>query len=215
MQSLADYLLSSQRSAVQDRAPRRISPLTALKALRWFAKIAERQELGDCAASPVVASYGHSSACKDKRESYPLPLPLALIVAFERCVCDVGAAPSLALFLGAVLLCVLGSIRFGDAQRMPYKLQLSATALRGTCDHTKTTKHGQPFAVTLMDLSGRDTQSSWFLKWLGHLARHIRNAKLDSSEMRPDFAFMNCRLAEQSIPETAPASYALPLRWVS
>ena len=142
--------------------------MTALKALRWFAKLAEWQELGDCTASPVVALYGHSGTCKDKRESYPLPL--AIVVAFERCVCDVSTAPSLALFLGAVLLCVHGSIRFGDAQRMPWdKLQLSATALRGTCDHTKTTKHGQPFAVTLMGLSFRDTQSSWVLKWLGHL----------------------------------------------
>ena len=83
VQSLADYLLPSQRSAVQDRAPHNISPMTALKALRWFAKLAEWQELEECTASPVVASYGHSGACKDKRESYPLPL--ALVVAFERC----------------------------------------------------------------------------------------------------------------------------------
>ena len=49
-------------------------------------------------------------------------------------------------------------------------------------------------------------------------ARHIRSAKLDSLQVRPDFAFINCHLAEQSIGETAPASYArtlLHLRWVS
>ena len=116
--------VSCQRSAVQDRAPHRVSPLTSLKALRWFAKLTEWQELAECTASPLVASYGHSATCKDKRESYPVPL--TLVVAFERCVCDVSTAPSMALFLGAVLLCIHGSIRFGDAQRMPRDALLTA-----------------------------------------------------------------------------------------
>ena len=190
VQGIADYLLSCQRSAVQDRAPHRVSPLTSLKALRWFAKLTEWQELAECTASPLVASYGHSTTCKDKRESYPVPL--ALVVAFEQCVCDVSTAPSMALFLGAVLLCIHGSIRFGDAQRMPWDaLQLSATALHGTCDQTKTTKQGQPFAVTLHGVSGRNPSSSWVLRWLGHLARYIRTAKL-APTARPDFAFINC-----------------------
>ena len=216
VQGIADYLLSCQRSAVQDRAPHRVSPLTSLKALRWFAKLTEWQELAECTASPLVASYGHSTTCKDKRESYPVPL--ALVVSFERCVCDVSTAPSMALFLGAVLLCIHGSIRFGDAQRMPWDaLQLSATALHGTCDQTKTTKQGQPFAVTLHGISGRNTSSSWVLHWLGHLARYIRTAKL-APTARPDFAFINCHLAEHSIADAAPASYArtlLHLRWVA
>ena len=216
VQGIADYLLSCQRSAVQDRAPHRVSPRTSLKALRWFAKLTEWQELSECTASPLVASYGHSTTCKDKRESYPVPL--ALVVSFERCVCDLSTAPSMALFLGAVLLCIHGSIRFGDAQRMPWDaLQLSATALRGTCDQTKTTKQGQPFAVTLHGISGRNASSSWVLHWLGHLARYIRAAKL-ASTARPDFAFINCHLAEHSIAEAAPASYArtlLHLRWVA
>ena len=181
-----------------------------------FAKLAEWQELAECTASPLVASYGHSATCKDKRESYPVPL--ALVVAFERCVCDVSTAPSMALFLGAVLLCVHGSIRFGDAQRVPWDaLQLSATALHGACDQTKTAKQGQPFAVTLRGISGRDPPSSWVLHWLGHLARYIRAAKLEPTA-RPDFAFINCRLAEHSVAEAAPASYArtlLHLRWAA
>ena len=45
VQGLADYLMSTQRSAVQHRASHRVSPMTALKALRWFAKLAEWQEL--------------------------------------------------------------------------------------------------------------------------------------------------------------------------
>ena len=169
-------------------------------------------------ASPLIASYGHSTVCKDKRESYPVPL--ALVVAFKQCVCDASAAPCLALFLGAVLLCVRGSIRFGDAQRMPWDaLQLSSTALRGTCDRAKTTKRGQPFAVTLRGISGRDTASCWVLHWLGHLARHMHSMRRqDPGARRPDFAFINRRLAEQTITGTAPASYSrtlLHLRWAA
>ena len=195
VQGIADHLLSCQRSAVQDRAPHRVSPLTSLKALRWFAKLTEWQELAECTASPLVASYGHSTTCKDKRESYPVPL--ALVVAFERCVCDASTAPSMASFLGAV--------------------QLSATALHGTCDQTKTAKQGQPFAVTLHGISGRSPSSSWVLRWLGHLARYIRTAKL-APTARPDFAFINCHLPKHSIADAAPASYArtlLHLRWVA
>ena len=101
---------------------------------------------------------------------------------------------------------------------MPWDaLQLSATALHGTCDQTKTTKQGQPFAVTLHGISGRNPPSSWVLHWLGHLARYIRTAKLEPTA-RPDFAFINCHLAEHSIAEAAPASYArtvLHLRWAA
>ena len=48
------------------------------------------------------------------------------------------------------------------------------------------------------------------LHWLGHLARYIRTTKLKQTA-RPDFAFINCHLPEQSIAETAPASYARTL----
>ena len=127
-------------------------------------------------ATPIISSYGQSTACKGKKESYPVPL--ALVVAFERCVCDTTTSLCMALFLGAVLLRVHGSANFGDAQRMPWDpLQLSAIALPGTCDQPKSAKQGQPFAVTLHGISGRDPSNSWALHWLGHLARHICNDK--------------------------------------
>ena len=69
-----------------------------------------------------------------------------------------------------------------------------------------------------MGISGRDTQSSRVLSCLGHVAGHIRNAKLSASQSCPDFAFINFHFAEQSIGDTAAESYArtlLHLRWVS
>ena len=66
---MADYLLAAQRSATQDRAVHRTSPLTALKSLRWLAKIDEWQELGMALSAPVVASYAQATISRDRRES--------------------------------------------------------------------------------------------------------------------------------------------------
>ena len=85
-----------------------------------------------CDACQVLFQCGWAESAEHAPGMFLRPVLLALVVAFERCVCGVSAAPSVALFLGTVLLCVRGSIRFGDAQRMVWdSLQLSATALRG------------------------------------------------------------------------------------
>ena len=145
---MADYMLATQRSATQDRAVHRTSPLTALKALRWLSRIAEWQDLGTALNAPVVSSYAHATISKDRRESYPIPL--AVIVGFERAVCDPATSDTIALLLGAILLCTHASLRFGDAQRIAWhSLQLSPTALHGTCYRTKTSVSGQPLRGSL------------------------------------------------------------------
>ena len=126
---MADYMLATQRSATQDRAVHRTSPLTALKALRWLSRIAEWQDLGTALNAPVVSSYAHATISKDRRESYPIPL--AVIVGFERAVCDPATSDTIALLLGAILLCTHASLRFGDAQRIAWhSLQLSRHLLQ-------------------------------------------------------------------------------------
>ena len=159
---------ATQRSSTQDRAVRRASPSTAVKSLRWFSKHAECQELAQLLQVPVVASYAKSTACKDRREAYPLPL--SLVVAFGRGVCNASTPDSIALFMGAVLLCCHASLRFGDAQRMPWQsIQVSTSGMHLLC-HSKTTKAGQQFACTWHGLSGKDADSSCVLHWLGRIA---------------------------------------------
>ena len=56
---------------------------------------------------------------------------------------------------------------FPDLQRIRLNsLSLTSTSLRGVCWQTKTTKRGQPFAVTLHGLSGRALDSLWVLPFL-------------------------------------------------
>ena len=91
-----------------------------------------------------------------------MPLPLALIAAWERRVCAPTTPAAVKIFLGGLLLAAHASLRFGDLQRIEVtNLSLAATALRGTCWTTKTTKQGQPFAVTITGFTGRDIATAW------------------------------------------------------
>ena len=100
--SIADYLLAAQRSATQDRATHRTSPLTALTALRWFSKITEWADLELCLAAPLIASYARGTTCRDRREAFPIPM--AVVAGFEKAVCDSSTPDSIALFLGCLFV---------------------------------------------------------------------------------------------------------------
>ena len=89
-------------------------------------------------------------------------------------------------------------------------LQLSTSGLRGTCYAAKTTTwHG---------LSGKGPDSSWVLRWLGHLAALLAQHQQQRGRPQPDFAFINCALLASEISILAPASYSrtlLQLRWLA
>ena len=89
----------------------------------------------------------------------------------------------------------------------------------GTCSATKTTRKGQPFAVTWHAISGRDYQSSWLLKWLAELADlRSQHSKCKAPQAGPDFLFLNCTLSQPTIFSVAIASYDttfLHLRWLA
>ena len=64
----------------------------------------------------------------------------------------------------------------------------TAQSLRGICWSTKTSRTGQPFAVTLTGLSGRCTASSWCLNYLLCLHRcWLATEAFWHSELEPDF----------------------------
>ena len=215
---MADYMLETQHSATQDRAVHLASPLTALKALRWLSKISEWQELCIALTAPVVSSYAQATISKHRRESYPIPL--SVIVGFERAVCDPTTSDTIALVLGAILLCAHASLRYGDAQRIAWQsLQLSPAALHGTCYRTKTPVAGQPFAVRWHGVAGRDYSASWVLNWLGRLAGQYTAPRTGPlARAQPDFMFINCNPQMPLPVELAPASYSrtlLHMRWAT
>ena len=123
----------------------------------------------------------------DRREA--IPIPLAVIASWERCVCHDSAPDALRLFLGGLLLAAHASLRFGDLQRIEVtRLCLTSSALRGLCWATKTTRQGQPFAVTVMGFTGRDISTSWVVHWLRALAQSLARTQREfGSEHCPDY----------------------------
>ena len=213
--ALLDYLAAARASRSQDLEIHRISATSAIKALRWFHKLTQWEQLTPAMQSPVITAYSSQSTAKDRKEA--LPIPMAIIAAWEQRVCDPHAPLSTVLVLGAALLAIHASLRFGDIQRVDFaSLSITTVALHGTCFATKTTSRGQPFAVTLAGITGRDARSCWPLHWLSAL--HRACSPFRDKDGDPDFLWVSTAPDQQTISELAPASYCtalLALRWAA
>ena len=207
---VVDFLHAALSSKRQDG--------TAIKALRWLAKHLQWQALQLCTQNNLVTSYAKQVEAYDKREA--VPLPLSLLLAWERCVCCKDTPLTTKLILGASLACTRSSIRFGDAQRVRWgSMQLSTQGLRATAYATKTTKAGQPFFCAWHGLSGRDASTSWLLHWLAALASIPKAVfEVHADTVEPDYLFPHLDMHCISVEYLAPASYArtlLCLRWAA
>ncbi|CAE7689465.1 unnamed protein product, partial [Symbiodinium necroappetens] len=213
--ALLDYLASARASRSQDLEIHRISATSAIKALRWFQKLSQWEQLTSAMQSPVIAAYCSQSTAKDRKEA--VPIPMALIAAWEQRVCDSTAPLCTVLCLGAALLAIHASLRFGDIQRVDFSsLSLTAAALHGVCFATKTTSRGQPFAVTIAGITGRDPSSCWPLHWLS--AMHRAASPFREQDGDPDFLWVSTAPELHNLLELAPASYCtamLVLRWAA
>ena len=212
---VVDFLYACTSSADQDRAVHRTSASSAVKSLRWLAKHIQWAALQACVRNSLVASYCKQIASFDKREA--TPIPAALVAAWERTLCTPHAPLTTKLVLGAALLCIHSSIRFGDAQRVHWRtLQLSTQGLHAVAYATKTTKAGQPFACTWHGYTGRSAGTSWLLQWLACVSS-LPAFQQDASN-QPDFLFPHADMQCHTLPYIAPASYArtlLCIRWAS
>ena len=166
--SVLDFLAIARASHSQDLEVHRISAESSIKALRWFVRQAQWDCLSNALHSPVIRAYTRRGTAQERREA--LPIPWALITGWEERACDPTAPLTTKAVLGAALLATHASLRFGDLQRVEFSsLSLSTSALHGICFATKTTTHGQPFAVTLAGITGRNLSSCWTLHWLAAL----------------------------------------------
>ncbi|CAE7778914.1 unnamed protein product [Symbiodinium sp. CCMP2592] len=203
---LLDFLALARASHSQDLEIHRISAASSIKALRWFVRQTQWSCLSNALESPIIRAYSLKGTAKDRREA--LPIPWALIAAWEQRICDPNAPVTTVVVLGAALLAIHASLRFGDLQRIDFSsLSLSTSALHGTCWATKTTAQGQPFAVTLAGITGRCKATCWTLHWLSALHRIVAS----SSEDPPDFLWFSTALDHSSVEELAPASYCTAL----
>ena len=182
-----DYLWACQDSQQEDRQAFKCKPQAALKALSWFHKKGQIASLSHLCLNPLVQAFSKEDGPSDRREA--MPLPLAVLVAWETKIREPTCPPALALLLGGFLRASHCSLRFGDLQRICVSsLTISSNALRGCCWRTKTSNTGQPFASSHLGLSGRDTASAWTIAWLSHLQASVLNTRQALGvTIEPDF----------------------------
>ena len=212
---LLDFLAAARASHSQDREVHQISAQSAIKALRWLSRQAQWNALATALDSPVIKAYATRGTAKDRREA--LPIPWCLVASWEHVICQPRTALCTKLALGAMLLATHASLRFGDVQRIDVSsLSLSCSALHGICYATKTTNMGQPFAVALGGISGRDIASCWTLHWLAALRSALEYTSTPKDQV--DFLWFNAQPELAKLQELAPASYCtamLTLRWAA
>ena len=121
-----------QDSQQEDRQAFKCKPQAALKALSWFHRKGQIASLSHLCLNPLVQAFSKEDGPSDRREA--MPLPLAVIVAWETKIREPTCPPALALLLGGFLLASHCSLRFGDLQRICVSsLTISSDALRGCC----------------------------------------------------------------------------------
>ena len=183
---LADFLHACENSLEEDREVCKIGPRPILKALSWLSRIAEVPALQSIMQASLIRAF-LTQPTADRKEA--LPLPMAVVVQWERYICNPHCPQDLRLFLGGLLLALHGGLRFGDLQRIRLQsLSLTSASLRGVCWQTKTTKRGQPFAVTLHGISGRSLEFLWVLPFLKAVqSAWIATEKAMNLSVSPDF----------------------------
>ena len=208
---LADFLHACENSLEEDREVCKIGPRPILKALSWLSRHAEVPALQPLMQASLIRAF-LTQPTTDRKEA--LPLPMAVVVESERYICSPHCPQDLRLFLGGLLLALHGGLRFGDLQRIRLNsLSLTCNSLRGVCWQTKTTKRGQPFAVTLHGISGRSLDSLWVLPFLQAVqSAWIATESAMGLSVIPDFILTNLGgLARPNSTYSQPMAYSQSL----
>ena len=173
---MADILLTSSLSRSSD--PGASGGRATIKALRWLSKIAMVEGLQTIMYHQVINAFVVAKHTRDQQET--APFSLWVVMQFERRILQRNTPDWEVAFLGAVLTCVYGGLRFADAQRLPFRsFVLDASTFRGVCHRTKTSHKGQPWGLLNCGLLSKG-QFTWVSKYLMTLDQIWANSNLDS-----------------------------------
>ena len=135
----------------------------ALKAIRWGWKHLQLTCFQDC-FSPLITSFTKIQVIADRREA--LPLPLLVLIQWERRILQSGCTVAETLTLGTFLFMAFSGMRFGDIQRvMMHKLQYDDFSVRGLSWKTKTCSSGVPFGTLCSGFLNKGSHT-WIFKFL-------------------------------------------------
>ena len=160
---LADILLTSSLSRSSD--PGASGGRALIKALTWLSKIAMVDFLQTLMYHQVINAFVVAKQVRDQQET--APFSLWVVMQFERRILQRSTPAWEVAFLGAVLTCTYGGLRFADSQRLPFRsFVLDKSTFRGgVCDRTKTSHKGQPFGLLTCGLLSKG-QFTWVSKYL-------------------------------------------------
>ena len=191
------FLIGSKRTG--------LDPSMTLKALIWFHSHAGVAAF-ELASHSLIQSWRHSKVPRDRRES--LPLPLYVVIQWERRLLQAGCTSTERLVLGGFLLMIWSGLRFADLQRITHKsLMASFSEIRGLCWRTKTCSRGQPWGLLASGfLSNGDF--SWSMQFLQQWDHLFGTQPCEDT----DFLIPSCNKDAPIVPLRA-MSYVEALGW--
>ena len=200
--TLADLLLVISLSRRSDASG--VSRASTIKAIRWL----RRQALVDClqcAYSPLVDSFLKVKKPRDKKEA--APLPLWVLIQWERRILQAACTQIETLVLGSFLFMAFSGLRYADLQRIDLtSLVWSRTEVRGLCWRSKTQTHGHPFGLVSSGFLSKGDHT-WLWKFLTVLDGILSYFQPSS----PDFLLPDCSF---HAPDFIPMSYPKALQFL-
>ena len=141
---------------------------------------------------------------RDRKEAPPLPL--WILVQWERRILMSACTISEIIMLGNFLLMAWASLRFSDAQRIEMaRMVLSTTDLRGIIWRSKTTTVGMPFGAMNSGILSKGAHS-----WMWKFIKTMDSILNDNGAPDVDFLLPHCDADLVSFPLT-PMTYATAL----
>ena len=138
--------------------------ISAIKAVRWMAKVAEIKCLQDIVYGSIISSYLKSKIPRERKEA--VPLALYIVLQWERRILQTNCPVRDIILLGSFLACLYASLRFSALQRVKWSsIVFDYRTMRGSCWRTKTSASGQPFGLWGSGMLSRGDHG-WCFKWL-------------------------------------------------
>eukprot|EP00435_Cladocopium_sp_Y103_P007822 s1338_g2.t1 len=198
---LADILVTI--SLAKSSSSSGVSCASTIKALRWLYRVANVSSL-QVVHSAMIQSFLIQKIPRDRKEAPPLPL--WLLVQWERRILMSSCSIPEILLLGSFLLMAWASLRFSDAQRIEMaRMVLTDGELRGVIWRSKTTTLGMPFGAINSGLLSKGAHS-WMWKYIRTLDEILHQNGVSDV----DFVLPHCDADHVTTP-LVPMTYATAL----
>ena len=172
------------------------SSIATIKALRWLHKVADVPSL-NAVNSSLVSSFLTRKIPKDRKQAPPLPL--WILVQWERRILMSRCPTMEVLLLGSFLIMAWASLRFLDVQRLDMKKVIYHDhTLRGLVWRSKASFGGIPFA-----LAGEGFLSIGSHNWVWKFLTVLDQLYMEHAGDSMDFLIPHCSALSVATPLTA------------